>query len=196
METPFGLIKISFLLNFVGAVTFQTEFPPFSPYLSYEESLFRYPSRCQPGYCSPSQPGNSVLNSSEALLRVVPLLEPTHVFASPGWRHDESDVAYEFGCAMETFRRQYPTVQASAISIPCHRGQSADFEVPLQGCNATVFDRRALTANVPQQWYFDRLHRQSGVQPPPSRYDMRTTRVYHTMCVNQVKVSFQSLIFV
>jgi hypothetical protein len=158
METPFGLIKISYLLNFVGAVTIQSEFPPFTPYLSYEESRLRYPSRCQPGYCPNSQPGNIVFNTSEALLRVVPMLEPTHVFASPGWGHDASNIAYEFGCTMETFRRQNPTVQASAISLPCFRGQSANFEVPSHGCNATVFDRRELTANVPQQWYFDRLH--------------------------------------
>jgi hypothetical protein len=156
ISTPFGLITITYLQTFVGIVNFHSEFPPFSPYASYKDSLSITPPRCQPGFCS--HPPSLILNATAALLEVVPKLQPTHVFAQEGWKHDEGDIPQRFGCAVDAFERQNPGVKAFVISHPCIREQSSDFEVPINGCNATVFDRRKLTANVPKTWYWDRLH--------------------------------------
>jgi hypothetical protein len=155
MSTRYGLITITYLQNYVRRVKFHTEFPPFSPYTSYEESISMIPPRCQPGNCS--HPALD-LGSIEALLDVVPKLQPTHVFAQDGWRHDNGKIPLEFGCAVEKFRRLNPGVQASVISHTHTRGQSSDVRTPPHGCNVSVFDRRVLTENVPRSWYADNMH--------------------------------------
>ena len=182
MASPFGPIKITYLQNFQDSVKFHSEFPPLSPYYPYaaendtniittedggdatsssynnntSSSSSSSPHHCQPGLCAHA--ATVVLNTADTLLRMVPKLHPTHVFAQTGWKHHLGSTPNTFGCVLDTFMLENPVVKAYAISHFWERGAVRYNKVPLHGCNATVFDRVTPSYKAPASWYWDKKH--------------------------------------
>ena len=95
MSSPYGPIQITFLVSYIDLVKFHDAFPP----LSWEPKPGHTPTFCKPGDCS--HPASVSLTTGEALLEIVPKLNPTHVFANTGWQHDEGKNAEKFGCVLQ-----------------------------------------------------------------------------------------------
>jgi hypothetical protein len=152
-HTPFGLVQVTYIQNFVDKLQFHAEFPPFSDVSTTNGTDVR---RCKPGNCS--HPFSNVSDTKTALLEVVPLLRPTHVFASTGWAHNLNDPG--FGCALDTFRSQNPSVEAAfVITHPMlARSEGPKPTVPEQGCNSSFLDRITPTIGVPASWFWDTKH--------------------------------------
>ena len=151
IRSPFGPISITYLQNFQNSVKFHAEFPPFASLTGNCTA-----SHCQPGLCN--QPTRLELNTSETLLKIVPKLRPTHVFAQTGWDHYMGDTPATFGCLLERFKQENPGVHAFAISHYWERDAKRVTRVPQHGCNASVFDRLAPSYRTPKSWYWDNKH--------------------------------------
>jgi hypothetical protein len=151
-HTTFGLVQVTYIQNFDDKLKFHAEFPPFSDVSTTNGTDVR---RCKPGMCS--HPFTNVTDTKTALLEVLPLLQPTHVFASTGWAHNLKDPG--LGCALDTFRNQNPSVEAAfVITHPMGRSKGQKPTVPEQGCNSSFLDRITPTIGVPHSWFWDNVH--------------------------------------
>ena len=145
-HTKLGKIKITYLQNFGDSVKFHRGFPPFSNHSN---------ERCIVGACDRSH-NYSVMNTAQALERVVPRLEPTHVFASTGW------VEKDIGCPLMQLQQR----TGAHVFIISHISQMPGADphslvskaFPSQGCGAPVYDRASPTRNLSRSHYWDTLH--------------------------------------
>ena len=152
MAGPYGPMRITFLSSFIDLVKFHDAFPP----LSWEPKPGHTPTFCKPGNCS--HPASVSLTTGEALLEMVPKLNPTHVFANTGWQHNHGDNSEKFGCVLEKFRLENPGVEAFAMSHLWPRSPSRKAKLQPHGCNIKVLDRFTPTLGVPKTWYVDKIH--------------------------------------
>jgi len=132
-----GKIRISYLQNFLGQVTFRNDFPPFQP-----DPLN---TTCKPGKCDQADITLPLLPA----LEIVSKLQPTHVFAGTGW-HD-----IDIGCTLVELERDH-RIKTYFMTRICERGGS--IQKTRQGCNASIFDRMTPTCGLPSDFYWDKMH--------------------------------------
>jgi hypothetical protein len=141
-QTPFGLIEITYLENFLNAVQFHADFPPFSPFEKTE-------GRCLPGNCT-HQAG--ILDSNTTLWEILPSLNATHVFANAGWFDTPS-----FACDLQHYGAT-TGVEATFVTHFASQGNK-DTIWPTLACNVSVLDRITPTTRIPSSWMFhDEIH--------------------------------------
>jgi hypothetical protein len=129
-QTPFGLIRLTYLQNFQNSVRFHADFPPYSPFEKTE-------GRCLPGRCS-RQAGEKVLLSG---------LNATHVFANTGWTDTAS-----FACDLQHYGAT-TGVEATFVTHFVSGGNETTIW-PTLGCNVSVLDRITPTTGIPSSWLF------------------------------------------
>ncbi len=126
----------------------------------------RFPPMCensQLGMCSPGQCHDNRtirFTAHEAVETIVPLLHPTHVFASQGGGNGA-----DFGCTLARLQAAFPAIRTFFLTHPADADEHAQLaqnktvRTPMaQSCNASVFDRFTPTLHAPRGLYWDRLH--------------------------------------
>jgi hypothetical protein len=149
-KTPFGLIKVTYLQNFVNEISMHAEFPPHSPFGHMDQQ-----GRCSPGLCDHLPKSEGTINTT--LWEQLYQLQPTHIFASLGWEQVfNSDQVSQFSCDLEMFERHNPSTKVFVISHPPRFGRKP--KLPPLRCNVSVLDRTTPAYDVPKTWYWDGLH--------------------------------------
>ena len=136
-----GVIRLTFLENFVDLVRFHHGFPPYG----YNGS-----APCDAGSCGTK--AKYAFNTADAIREVVPLLNATHVFAQTGWKQED------IGCSLVELER---TRGIYGFYIT-HTGGNYG-PAPKLGCglgSARVLDRLSATSTTPfpRNWLWDKLH--------------------------------------
>ena len=139
-HSAYGVIRVTYLENFVDMVRFHPGFPPRG---------YHGRAPCKAGGCNTAT--NHVFNTEDTIANVLPRLNATHVFAQTGWKQDD------IGCALAEIERTrgirgfYITHTNEALSA-----------TPKLGCglnSSRVLDRLAATTGpYPSYWFWDGLH--------------------------------------
>jgi len=156
--TNVGEINLIYLQNFIGEISLDQEYPPFS---GFDTSSLK---RCKTGECDDANRTVGFIGTlNSTLWNILPKLNTTHAFVNLGWdfkfgMEDQS----EFSCAMKEFERHFPAIKLFLISHPPMREGRASpktaFDATKLKCDINVLDRTSITKNVPQNWYWDQAH--------------------------------------
>ena len=146
-----GVIRLTFLENFVDLVRFHQGFPPYG---------YNGRAPCDAGSCGTK--AKYAFNTADAVREVVPLLKATHVFAQTGWKHLEAKEGFnrtvlDIGCTLVELER---TRGIRGFYITHTDGKKGP--TPKLGCgldSARVLDRlTATTTPFPRNWLWDKQH--------------------------------------
>ena len=157
-STPFGEINLIYLQNFVGVITLDQEYPPFSQFNSNSST------RCTPGECDEEKRRDVFKgNLNDTMWNILPALNTTHAFINLGWEHKAGFSAQsEFSCSMQEFEKHYPYIKLFLISHPPTlenvQNPSVSFNATKLKCEIKVLDRTRTNKNAPKSWYWDNHH--------------------------------------
>ena len=154
LQTVYGHVRITVIVAHLAFAWMHTGFPPFSNPSTSTSVAGGVP--CAPGACTrAAAPATPQLHIREVIRTIVPMLNPTHVFAQAGWWEDD------VGCELVELERRHRNVTAFAMTGldrfgPTHNGERVN---PPVGCGAKVFDRLRLSRLISRgDWLDDDVH--------------------------------------
>ena len=113
-QSEYGAISLNYFMTFVNSIRIDRQFPP------YRSLLASNTSRCTPGKCGGANRNDGFDgNITQAIWDVLPKMNTTHAFVSPGWpRFHDMDMLSRVCCTITEFERQYPNIKVWLISDP------------------------------------------------------------------------------
>ena len=150
-STPSGEINLVNLVNCLGYVPMNEEYPPF---VKFEDA----PKRS----IFPTVGKWENYNVNKTLWNILPKLNTTHAFINLGWEWNTNfDDVSEFSCNIREFERHHPSIKVYFITSPPSRPNlSIDhpWNMKMLKCDCDILDRTVMNKNVPRSWYWDDLH--------------------------------------
>ena len=140
------------------------EFPPYSTF--FPSSLGNNKNRCEPGKCTKENKNIIFKGDLNATMwNILPLLNTTHAFVNLGWEGMKQRLPSpmsNFSCEIHQFTQHHPDIQMSFLTHIPSPGYTRDMSYPpiaeTMKCNIDVLDRYQAAENVPNHWYYDKVH--------------------------------------